>query len=518
MAHFDKEAFDSKPTEDSVHKAELTMIAKGAGVTFFGQVIEFSVKYIYLILVAIFLGAASFGLFALSLTIVNITGVFSRLGLENGVIRYISLYNGINDMPRVKGTIAQGIKLTIVSGIITSIILFFAANTLSTGVFHKPGLAGVIKVLLLSIPFMSLTIVALSCTCGFKIMKYRAISQSIFLPIMNLLLVLFFLMIGFGLRGVLISHVLSTFLASILSIYFIHKVFPAIPNIHSVTQTAELVKYSLPLLVVLLLNSMMMWTDTLMLGYFKTLEHVGIYSVTMKTAMLTAVMLACFNSIFSPIISDLYNQKQTEKLSNLFKTVTKWIFSATFPLFLLIGLFPKEILSVFGPEFIAGYISLIILAFAQLVNAGSGPVAFMLAMTGRQKYVMYLTCTSCVLNIVLNYLLIPAYGIIGAAMASGISVIILNLLFLITVYRTLKMQPYTLDFIRPAIIGGVVFIIFSYLKFTLGERENILTLIIGIPLFLGVYSAIVYKWGTNEKDMVVIDVFKQKFAKVLDKR
>jgi O-antigen/teichoic acid export membrane protein len=86
-----------------IHKDELITIVRGTGITFIGKFLESGLKFLYIIVIARLLGAESFGLFALGITVIGIAGLFSRLGLDYGVVKHVSLYNGINDKKRVKG-------------------------------------------------------------------------------------------------------------------------------------------------------------------------------------------------------------------------------------------------------------------------------------------------------------------------------------------------------------------------------------------------------------------------------
>lgn len=497
-----------------VHADELTTVAQGAGVTFAGKLSHAVLQNIYAIVIARILGVNFFGLLMLGMTIVNFAGVIGRLGLESGVVRFVSLYNGIGDKRRVKGTVVQSLKYSFAASIVLAVILFLTAEPLLAKLFHKPEMAGIIKALAVSIPFFSLMMIALSSTQGFKKMKYMVYSRNFFWPISNLLLVIIFYSLGFKLYGVIAAHIITVFFAAALSLFFLMKTFPEIKNTESISQNRELFRFSIPLLFVIFLNFIIMWTDTLMLGYFTSSKDVGIYNAAMRIALQTSMILVSFNAIFAPVLSDLYNRKEIQKLKNLYKVVTKWIYSISFPLFLLFLLLSEEILLLFGQEFGAGWLPLVILALAQLINAGVGSAGWILVMSGNQDLVMYNSIGISLLNIYLNYILIPMYGIVGAAIASGLSIAIFNIIMLLEVYLLLKIHPYSRKYIKPTLIGVLSYaILYLLINISPHGLSSIQRLLVFAPLFLAVFVWIMHRWGIDDEDRLVLNGFKKKFQK-----
>ena len=496
-----------------IHEEELTCIVEGTGITFVGKILGQAIQYLYAIIIARMLGGRSFGLLMLGLAIFNLSGVLCRLGLDGGVIRYISIYNGIGDKERIKGVIVQSLKYSFIISMLVSIILFLTAKPIFATFFDKPELGGIIKVLSISLPFLSLMTLALVATQGFKIMKYTVYGQHLFLPLSNLSLAVIFFSIGFELYGILTAHVISIFFASIVSICLLIKTFPPIMHTQAVPETKKLLRFSIPLLLALFLNLLIRWTDTLMLGYFRSPEEVGIYNAAMRTAWLTSVILVSSHAIFAPIISELHHKKEIKKLENLFKTVTKWTYTISCPMFFLVVFLSKEIMSVFGQEFVAGWGSLIILAFALLVNSSAGAVGLLLTMSGKQDLIMYDSIGICLLNIVLNYLLISPYGILGAAIASGISLIVFNLLVLLQVRILLRIHPFSRKFLNPTLFTITAYAIALLVRPLSTNWTSTQKSFISVPLFLFVFITLMYKCGLDSEDVFIFNTFKGKLQK-----
>jgi O-antigen/teichoic acid export membrane protein len=181
----------------------------------------------------------------------------------------------------------------------------------------------------------------------------------------------------------------------------------------------------------------MAWADRLMLGgmtYDMLLGmtssyYVGIYDFAFKLSMFVNIALTAVSSINAPKFAELYAMKDFERLEKVVHQSTKLIFWTTIPLLLVFFSFSTQVFSVFGSEFDSkeGIFCFIILCSARIVSAFTGPAATLLQMTGRQVIFMKVLFFAAIINIGLNYYLIPIYGIEGAAISSVFSIIFWNL-------------------------------------------------------------------------------------------
>jgi O-antigen/teichoic acid export membrane protein len=505
-------------SSEEVPREELTRIAEGAGISFVGKILGIGLQYLCIIVAARILGTRDFGLFTLGLTVLSVAGTVGLVGLDQAVVRHVALYHSQEDPRRVKGVILRSLQCVFLISVVISAILFLSANSVSVRIFHRPELAGVIRWLSLCLPFFGLFTVALSSTKGLQIMKYAVYGQNLFWPFANLVLLGVFCAAGLELTGVVSAYVISVFLTAVLSIYFVWRAFSFLERTGAVYETRRLLRFSLPLSIAVYANLLILWTDRLMLGYFRPLEEVGLYHAAAKTAMLACTVLLSFNAIFSPIIVDLYNKKENEKLASCFRAVTQWIYMLSLPVFFIIALLSKDIMAVFGADFAQGWLPLVILAFAQLVNAASGSVGFMLAMTGRQNTVMYVTLAVCLLNVVLNYFLVPAYGMTGAAVASGISIVVLNISFLLAVHHQLTMHPYSMKFARIFLLGLACCAAAYLAGNVLVDMSHMPKIVLIVVMFLAIYSGLMLKWGVDDTDKILLRDIKERALRAFARR
>ena len=500
---------------DSPENKSLTTIIQGARIDLVGRVFNAIIRYGYVFLLARLLGADLLGIFFLGLIITEFFGVIARFGLDTGVVKYVAVAAGEKNKAKIKGVITSSLIFSVAAGIFISILLVFGSNSIANHVFHKPELSNVLKVMAISLPLSSATLILLSATQAFHTLKYRVTVEFFLNPILNLTLVALFFLIGYRLSGAVAAYVLTFVFSVVISLIFVKRLFPEIvmPQIKPVFETRKLLRFSTPLLLVNFLSLMMMWTDVLMLGYFKQASDVGIYNTAVRTAFFINFIIMSFTSIFTPRISELFSQKKLTELESLFKTVTRWIFTLSIPIFLIIVIFSKQILLLFGAKFVNGYVSLIILAIAHLVNASVGSVRYILVMSENERLVMYNTVTICILNILLNALLIPKFGMNGAAIATATSIILINIIMLIQVKLKLAIHPYNLRYYKPLVAGIVVFVGVVAVQSIFVFSHQLVFFAAGVLLIIIGYFLLVSLLGFDEHDRIILQMLKIRISR-----
>jgi O-antigen/teichoic acid export membrane protein len=493
-----------------IKQIELNRVAGGALVFFSGIVSGGALQYLYHIVLARYLGTEALGLFVLGLTIVSIGSAFSRMGLDNGILRFVSIYRGSGDDARVRGTIIQALSFAAVSSLVIGILIFVFSDNIAAIVFKKPDLSSTVRVLSVSIPFFTLMTLALTVCQAFYIAKYTTLVQSLLMPGINIIIVLVLFNLGMRVEGAVIGYFSACFIAFIIAFYFMNRVSSILTGMTiTVYEPRKLLMYSFPLLGVTFLDYIVVWTDTLMVGFFRTSSEVGLYSAAVKTSMLLVFILVSFNFIFAPVISDLHNRKEMRDLEIMFKTITRWSFTCAFPLFLMMVIWGDAIMGLFGSEFILAVTPLVILSIGQLINLSTGSVGTMLIMTGRTVLPLINSIVAFILNVIFNYVLIPKYGIVGAAYATSISLTIFNLLRLIEVVILFRMHPYSLSYIKPIIAGissvGIVSVLTTktYIHGFLGVG-------IGVFAIIVLYAIVLLILGFEKGDKELILDFKDK--------
>ena len=204
----------------------------------------------------------------------------------------------------------------------------------------------------------------------------------------------------------------------------------------------DILKRSAPMAVSAASFLLMQSLDILMLANFTNYELVAYYGSAVKLTMIIALVLASVNSVIAPQIAELYASGKLGILKNNIKKGTRLIFIITLPMIILLGLFPSFILGLFGENYVTAKNALWVLLAGQAINSLCGSVGVYLNMTGKQNTFQRILISALILNIVLNYFLIPEFGMAGAAFATSTSMILWNIIAVIYVYKKDNIKVY----------------------------------------------------------------------------
>jgi len=406
-------------------------ILSGSSISFLFQIIGIGLSYLFILLVSRIYGAEGLGIYTLSFTLVSIFALIGKFGLDTAIIKFVA--DSFEE--QLKNIYITILKFLIPFNIILMIIMFYSSSYIASDIFENIKLMIPFQIVSFALIPIVLRFLHANGLRGLKQIKEYAFLQSIIvylLAIVFLLLFHFFLNINYipiisFTMAVIISFIISTFIWLKKINFF--KPYKSKLNI----KIKDLLVVSFPMLLSSSLMLVIGWTDTIMLGMYTNEANVGIYGVSLKIATATAIILTAVTSVSATkfvyaLKKDNYNElKKVALFSN------QLIFYTTFPIITILAVFRDEVLNLFGAEFMSGSFALGVLLLGRTFDSISGTSGYILNMSSEQKSVKNIMFFSAIVNIVLNYWLIPLYGINGAAVASATSIFLWNILFIIKI-------------------------------------------------------------------------------------
>jgi O-antigen/teichoic acid export membrane protein len=181
--------------------------------------------------------------------------------------------------------------------------------------------------------------------------------------------------------------------------------------------------------------------DIVLLRWLAGPEATGIFHVATRNAHLLTLLLGALITPLGPLVAELHAQGERAALQRVVRRSIRVVFLLTLPAALAMIVAGELYLELFGAGFAEAHAALAILALAQLVNVGAGPVQMLLVMTGHQARMIPAMTWSMLANIVLNALLIPSFGATGAACATAFSIVLWNAALSYEVRRHLGIDP-----------------------------------------------------------------------------
>lgn len=473
-----------------------------------GQVIRLVMQ----IMLGRVLGAQMYGLYMLGRSITEVLSRIGLIGLHNGVVHFLAIFNGEGDHARVRGTILTALALTASSSSIAGIGLWLAADWAASALFSKPDLAPVLRGFGMALPAYSILLLLTACARGLRHIGYFSGMTHMVHPLSILIFVAGAFALGLKLNGAIWGFGLSTALSMILMFFGLLRLFPTLLSLEQGFQFASsrILPHSAKILFKDLSGRALVHLDRLMLGAFGLASDVGIYGVSAFIGSRIDFFLRMFSSIFAPMISDLYNQGKLDEMARLFQTVTKWTLLLTLPVFFTFVFLGHTILELFGREFQAGFPALIILSLGSLVSISVGPAGFMLIMTGRPSLELLNSWISGAMHIALNLWLIPLYGALGAALATAVTIATLNLIRVWEVYHIHQCHPFRFGTLKVlaafSLASGSVWQLGHVYQF---ELQGKFACMCG---FLAIYLGLLFAFGWDDEDQLVLHRLKRKFS------
>jgi len=162
-----------------------------------------------------------------------------------------------------------------------------------------------------------------------------------------------------------------------------------------------------------------MYIDRFMLGLFRPVEDVGVYLVAARNTGFVLFLESAFLLVTMPLIAKAYAKK--ENISNIIAVQSLAVFLFTGSFFILFLFFGEWIVGLFGKDFSAAYVPILILSGAYFIGSFFGAGPHILMMTGFENISSNILLSTTCLNVVLNLALIPVYGVLGAAIATLVS-------------------------------------------------------------------------------------------------
>jgi O-antigen/teichoic acid export membrane protein len=392
-------------------------------------------------LIARFLGQDQLGRYALSYAVLSLVSLMSLFGFRAALTRFVAVHLSESDPARVRSLIRFTVLVSTGSSLVLGGLLVVFAAPLSH-VFHDPGLRTGFVVVGASLPAFTFRDLALAAIQGWRTQRAFALIGWFYEPIARLVLTAGALALGLGLRGAFGALLVGAWTAALAAgVALARRVRPT-PRDRAALDLRGVLGFSVVSWGTTLASTGLIWADTLLLGRLADTSAVGVYTVATRLVSLAVFVMAPLNALFAPHFAHFHHQGDVVRLSATYTSATNWILRLSLPAFVVLVVFPSELLGLFGTGFRTGAAVTVLLAVGQLVNAGTGPCGTLLNMSGRVLLNLVNNTGILILNVVLNLLLIPPYGMVGAAVAWSVSLVLVNVIRLLQVRGLMGMTPF----------------------------------------------------------------------------
>jgi O-antigen/teichoic acid export membrane protein len=493
---------------NATFKDQMGNVSRQSSFFFLGTIFTAVIGYLFKVYLARILGAEALGIYALGMTIMGLLGVFNAFGLPQSAVRFVAAYHATGRIRQLRQFLGRSILLLLLSNLALGGLLLLLGPWVATHFYRTPELGKYCGLFALIMLLGALTTFLGQVLAGYKDVTSRTVITNFIGTPLTMILSVGLIVLGLGLRGYILAQVLSAACVLALLAVAVRKLIPASQSIPiSICSPLEkrVVSFSAFALGISLLEFLMAQSDKILIGFYLNPRDVGIYAVAMGLVSFVSIILQSVNQIFSPTIADLHARGELALLTRIFQTLTKWCLGLTLPLGAVIIIFAPVLMHVFGRDFEAGWPVLVIGTVGQVVNCGVGSVGYLLLMSGHQRDLVRIQVVMAVVIVALGLMLIPKWGILGAAIVAAITNLLSNLWYLWEVRRKLGMSPYNAGYFRLlAPFAGTLFVLLIERRFLFGFHSDLIPLAIALVAGYAAFTGIALLVGLDSDDRIIL--------------
>ena len=369
-------------------------------------------------------------------TMMILSGI-SILGTDQAIIYYSGILNSRKPSGQLINIYFKMSSLIFVICAILYIPIFLISEQQINKVFDKPESYGLINLAFQGLLFYSITMLNIDTI---RALKHTLISE-LFRNIIRYTPFFFLSVIIYSIGKP--EYLVKCFVYSFLLLFAISTATVFVLFLKKETPYAtseefsikDIFKTSYPMALSTISYFLMQSIDVLFLGSFDSFETIAHYSVSVKLATVTSLALISVNIVIAPKIAQSYNDKNFLELKSMIRKATRISLAICIPILVIVFVFSEYILLIFGDGYLLAKNAFLILLLAQLFNCICGPSALYLNMTGRQKKLNVILLISLAINVILNLILIPEFGMLGAALGTSLSFVFAKVLASATVWH-----------------------------------------------------------------------------------
>lgn len=403
-----------------------------------------SLGFFLTLVLARLLSPEGYGIYSFVFALITLAAIPAQMGIPEVVIRETAKFHAGENWDKLKQLWRWSFLAVLTTASIAIFISLISYFLFASGV--NPVYKSTFFWGLFLLPFMAFSSLRGAMLSGLRRVVIGQLPDSILRPAALIFLVLIYVALGSEISpaDVMFYHVIAAIFAFLIGSIFLLKAAPSEikHKIINNTSTLDWTKSAIPLALISGMYVINQQLDILFLGWLSTSENVGIYKVISQIGAFVIFGQQMVRGVIGPEISRCWSQNNLIQLEKVVQHAVKITFGIAIIVSLIFLIFGKPLLRIlFGEEYSTGYLAMIILCGGQLINACFGSLGNILSMSGHAKLSLIPLILSIIINCLLNILLIPMWGLEGAATAAAISIMIWNFMLWRIVKSKINIRP-----------------------------------------------------------------------------
>jgi O-antigen/teichoic acid export membrane protein len=403
------------------------VLIAGSGSTLI-KFLSIGVTFVTTLLLARVMSISDFGAYQFATSFTSVFALIAVIGLDKVSIRRIASYKAAGQHALIRGLIQRGQEMVLVAALALVCIALFVRVVMPL----DGEMSGALAMALPLIPLLALIRVKEAVLQGFRYIVAGQITDLLVRPLLFLTGVAalwYYSDRALGADRVVVLLVLTSALSlTFAALLQRHKLASVTCVADAEYETKNWLKSAVSFAIISGVQTVNAQADILMLGVMGGPKEAGVYAVATRVSGLLSLIVFAGTVVLSPVVAGLYATGQNRRLADIVTRVTQVTFASAAVAAVPLCYFRTEILSIFGPEFLAGKMAFVVLVVARVIYTAGGFVGMVLFMTGHEKDAAVAFGVTAAVNIALNAALIPHWSMLGAAIGTGTSIVVLIVL------------------------------------------------------------------------------------------
>ena len=419
-----------------LHKRSIKeKLFKGSAWAFSGKIVTVISALLVNGFLARLLTPEEMGAYFLTFSVVSVAAIFAQIGLNQTIVKFVAESIAVGDKGRAKNSIYRIFLLGLIGVLLTASILFFFGSWLSIELFNSLLMSSVMGLAAIWLIILSFQSLLAETFRGFHDIRLATIFGGLLTSVGSVLLfaTLWFMQGYSELYKIILLSLVAGGSSTLIAVIILQRKITALKENSNEPKIKDIWIVAWPLWVTNLSLVMLTQLDLWILAIFRTGGEVAIYGASSQMMKLVVVPLMIVNAVVPPLIAEMHKDGNKERLERVLRTTATLAGIPAFLVLICFMLFGDLLLGiVFSDFYKEGAIVLMFLSVGQLVNVWAGSCGLCLMLTGHQITMMIITVASSFIALVAMFLLVDDFGAAGIAFAAAFSMIVQNILMLIS--------------------------------------------------------------------------------------
>lgn len=503
--------------EESVPEEEreaLLTIADGAVVASGGYLGERALTTLLEAVLARGLGPVAYGVYALAWRFAQLLVRLVTFGSVPALQRYLPAYE---DEPRRRSAVVGlAYATTLVFGAVLAALVWVFAPRINDLAVGEPLFPTTLRLFGVLVTLLGVVGISAGVFRAVRSARGEAVLNRLLRPVARLLGGVGALSLGYSAAGVAGGIVVCTGLLVVAVVPLTGRITAIHATLRgSRAEARRFYNHAVPAVMSRFGKVFQNRLDVLLVGLLLTASAAGVYNAVLVLVTLAWIPLRSFNQLLPPVASELYDSGRLEQLNAVYTSVTRLIVTTVVPILAVFVAFGPTLLGVFGPAYTRGYEPLVVYLGGVFVGSAVGATGWLLMMTDHQYARMALDWLLAVLNVVLTYVFIVQYDLVGAALGTAMAIAIQNAAQVLLLRRFEGLWPFDRTFLAPLSAGVVMTGCMLLVREVVpGIGAVVLGALVGVVAYLSTLRSL----GIDPRDRLVVATLASEYRDALADR